>query len=80
MNHSDIKKFVVKTILEIDDDRDIDENTKLLEEEILDSVSILYLVTELEDEYMINIPVEDIIESNFKDLNCISRYVMSLLG
>ena len=46
----------------------------------MDSVSILYLITELESAYEIQIPLEDIVEENFRNLECIEKYVVSLIG
>ena len=58
---------------------EIDESTLLLEEEVLDSVSMLYLVTELENEYKIQIPLDAVTEDNFKNIDSIVKYVFSLI-
>lgn len=52
----EIKQFIIKVIGEIVTDINIDENTLLFEEDIMDSITILYLVEELENNYGIKIP------------------------
>lgn len=42
---------------------------------MLDSMSILYLVSEIEDDFSIQIPVQEVIESNFKNIESIVKYV-----
>lgn len=73
----EIEQFV-KNVLEESSGENIDDNSMLLlEEEILDSVSILYLVSELEDKYEIQIPLDDVVENNFKNIESIVEYMMS---
>lgn len=73
----EIEQFV-KNVLEEASGENIDDNSMLLlEEEILDSVSILYLVSELEDKYEIQIPLDDVVENNFKNIESIVEYTMS---
>lgn len=79
MKDKSIQQFITDILMEINEDYEIDEATELLEEEILDSVSILYLITELESAYEIQIPLEDVVEKNFRNLNCIEKYIASLI-
>lgn len=76
---SDVKTFVVNTLRELDPELEIDMETDLLGEDILDSLTILFLITELENNYSIQVPLEDLVEDNFKDLNSIERYILSLI-
>ncbi|RKJ44117.1 acyl carrier protein [bacterium 1XD8-76] len=80
MKDREIQQFITDILMEINEEYEINEVTQLLEEEILDSVSILYLITELESAYEIQIPLEDIVEENFRNLECIEKYVVSLIG
>lgn len=50
---------------------DIDETTQLLEEEILDSMEILLLITQLEETYHIEIPLETIQAKDFETIGSI---------
>ncbi len=78
MEVKEIEKKVMDIIKEINEEFEIEESTLLLEQEILDSISMLYLVTELENEYMIQIPLVAVTEDNFKNIDSIAKYVFSL--
>ena len=75
----DVKTFVVNTLKELDPELEIGMETDLFEENILDSVTILFLITEMENNYSIQVPLEDLVEDNFKTIECIERYVLSLI-
>ena len=80
MGVKEIEKKIMDIIKEINEEIEIDESTLLLEEEVLDSVSMLYLVTELENEYKIQIPLDAVTEDNFKNIDSIVKYVFSLIS
>ncbi len=71
----EIKQFIIKTLEDASGADEITEESLLFEEEILDSLSILYLVSEVEEQYGIQIPLEDIIEDNFCDVRHIVSYL-----
>ena len=79
MGVKEIEKKIMDIIKEINEEIEIDESTLLLEEEVLDSVSMLYLVTELENEYKIQIPLDAVTEDKFKNIDSIVKYVFSLI-
>ena len=54
---------------------EIETDTKLLEEEILDSMEILLLISELEDKYQIQIPLESLQLEDFQDILSITEFV-----
>lgn len=54
---------------------EIETDTKLLEEEILDSMEILLLISELEDKYQIQIPLESLQLEDFQDILSITKFV-----
>lgn len=70
-----IEQFVKSVLEEITGENINDNNLLLLEEELLDSMSILYLVSEIENEYGMQIPVEEVVEKNFKDIESIINYI-----
>lgn len=72
-----LKGFILEKIEEASGIEDITEESSLFEEEILDSLSILYLVSEIETEYGIQIPLEDVIEENFSSVNNIATYLQT---
>lgn len=75
----ELKKYVIEKLEEASGIDNITEDSALFEEEILNSLSILYLVGELETEYGIQIPLEDVVEDNFSNVNCIVAYLQEKL-
>lgn len=71
----DIEQFIKGVLEEITGEAILDNGLLLLEEELLDSMSILFLVSEIEDKYPIQVPMEDVVEDNFKNIESITEYV-----
>lgn len=76
----EIKQFIIKVIGEIVTDINIDENTLLFEEDIMDSITILYLIEELENNYGIKIPLEEVTEQNFSTISKIAEFAGELIN
>lgn len=74
-----IKEQIYMIIREIAEGIDIFDDTPLLDDGILDSISILYMVSELEEKNEIHIPVEEITEDHFKDINSIEAFVNQIM-
>ena len=53
----------------------IDIDTELIKSGILDSLAILSYIAQLEDEYNIIIPDEEVIASNFSSVNIIVKLI-----
>lgn len=62
----DIKKIVIEMIKELQPYEEFDETTDLLGEDILDSVSVLVLIQELEEKFSITIQADEITGENFE--------------
>lgn len=58
---------------------DIDRTSELIEEEILDSMGLLLLITELEKEYQIEISLDDLQADDFENLDNIVALVKRYL-
>lgn len=71
----DIEQFIKGVLEDITGEEIVDNELLLLEEELLDSMSILFLVSEIEDKYSIQVPMEDVVEDNFKNIGSITKYV-----
>ena len=73
-----MKNEIINIIAEINPYVSIDDNTNLIEEEILDSLGIMVLINELEQRYNITIPIDSIQTDDFVNLeaiiNMINRY------
>jgi acyl carrier protein len=55
----------------------VEKNDSLWNSKVLDSISIVELVTEIEIEYSISIPFNEIIVDNFETINLIMNYIAS---
>jgi acyl carrier protein len=71
---SSIKNFI-RTELIYDDEKDFDENTNLIERGIVDSMSLVRLISFIEENYGIQVQDEDIVPENFSSLNKISSFI-----
>ena len=72
----EIAKKIRDTIMELQPYVEFDHNTNLLEEDVLDSVSILVLIQEMEELFGIMVDPEEITENNFKTLDNIVELVI----
>jgi acyl carrier protein len=76
---STIRQHILTDILK-DSARDLEPDQDLLLSGILDSLSVMRLITWLECEYHTSIPAEDIIIEHFGSLNQIKNYLDSRIG
>ena len=58
-------KRLIEILEEIKPDGDFEECTTLMDEHYLDSLSLVALIAELEEEYDITIPTVDVVPDNF---------------
>jgi len=77
MNKTDICKLIYDILNDVQDCDNIGNDTLLMKEGILDSMSILHLIYELEEKFKISIPLEDVIEENFKTIDAISDFILT---
>lgn len=70
-----MEQEILHILQEINPYMEIETDTKLLEEEILDSMEILLLISELEDKYQIQIPLESLQLEDFQDVLSITEFV-----
>jgi len=71
---SSIKNFI-RTELIYDDEKDFDDNTNLIERGIVDSMSLVRLISFIEENCDIQVQDEDIVPENFSSLNKISSFI-----
>ena len=57
---------------------DIDASTRLIEDHVLDSLSMILLDSELEDEFDIEISAREIVPENFQSVEAIARLMERL--
>lgn len=72
----EIKEYL-KELIEEATGESVDDDTMLFEEEILDSMSILYLIGEIEAQYDIELPPDEVVESNYGSVEAMAQYIES---
>ena len=56
----------------------IDENTRLIDDKVLDSLAMISLVAELSDEFDVDISAQDIVPENFETVKAIKALIERL--
>lgn len=69
-----LRRFIVETFL-FGEERDLADNTSLLEEGIVDSTGVMELVAFLEQEYDINVHDEELVPENLDSIGNILAYL-----
>lgn len=69
---------IIQIIKSINPLAKVDETTKLLDEHTLDSLSMITLVSELEDEFDVEISARDIVPENFETVAAIAELIERL--
>ena len=71
----DAVKAFIRGELSYGQDDQYDENADLIEQGVIDSMSLLRLVSFLEERYQITVQDEDLLPSNFRTLAAVEAYV-----
>lgn len=66
---------IIKTIKPV---ANLDENTSLIQDKVIDSLSMIRLVAELEDEFDVEISARDIVPENFENVQVIHNLIERL--
>lgn len=69
---------LLKILNELHDDVDFIKETALIDDGILDSLDIVSLITEINDEFDVSIPAEEIIPENFNSAAAIMDLINKL--
>ena len=79
METEEIKATIREILLELHDDVDYDEEQELVDGKILDSFDLVTLVTELGQEFSIDITAEDFVPENFNSLGALTAMTERLM-
>ena len=74
------REIVLEILQELHEDVDFEQEKHLVEHKILDSFDLVTLVTELSEEFDIEITAEHFIEKNFNSLDALTAMVDRLQG
>ena len=69
---------LIEILEEIEDGVDYENCTTLIDDGILDSLAIISLVAEVEDEFDVQIPTVEIVPSNFNSAKAIWNLIVRL--
>lgn len=75
-----MKDTILSIVSEIRPDIDLEAETQLIDGGILESLDIVAIVGELNDEFDIDISVEDLLPENFNSIDAMAKLVESMQG
>ena len=70
---------IIELLQEIKEDIDYENETSLIDDELLDSFDILQLISALDDEFDISIPAAMIVPENFNSVEALWNMVQELM-
>lgn len=73
----ELKSDIQEIIFAIAPEYDFQEDAALVDDEIIDSLDMVYLISTLNDKFNIEITVDDITPENFNTVDSIIRLVQS---
>ncbi len=71
---------LMKILTELKEDVDFSKETALIDDEILESLDVMELISSLEENFGIEIGMEEIIPENFNSADAIWNLVVKLKG
>lgn len=70
---------LIEILQDLHEDVDFETNTKLIDNKILDSFDIVTLIAEIDSEFDVAIPAEEIIPENFNSAKALYALIEKLL-
>lgn len=74
-----VRQFIVDELRGGDEPEELDEDTHLIEEEVIDSLGIMSIVSFAEQRWGIEIEADEVVLQNFESLPAIEKLVKSKL-
>lgn len=75
MNKDTVKNIILASFEELGNEEIIDEDMDLLDAGIMDSLTIMFLISELEENLNLHIPIHEVTEESFKSVRSIIKYI-----
>lgn len=70
---------LIELLLEIKEDIDYENETNLIDDELLDSFDILQIISAIDDEFEVSIPAAKIIPENFNSAEALWEMIQDLM-
>lgn len=74
----EMKEKLIEILLDINSDVDYENEDSLIDGEIIDSVELMQIIAEMEDNFDISIDMEDIIPENFNSIDSMLMLIEKL--
>lgn len=71
---------LINILTEIDDSIEWEKENGLIDDGLLDSFGVISLISELEDEFAINIEAADMVPENFHSVEAMYKMILRLQG
>lgn len=75
----EVRERILNILQELHEDVDFDKEKSLVSNKVLDSFDLISLVTELSDEFDVEITAGDFIEENFNSLDSLTSMIIRLI-
>ena len=75
-----MKEQILKIVRDIKLDKTINEDAHLVFESVLNSLEILQLISAMEGEFGVKIPVEEVLPENFDTVESLAKLIEKLKG
>lgn len=75
----DVRETILDILEEMHSDVDFESETSLVGDKILDSFDLISLVTELNDEFGVDITAKDFIQPNFDSVDALTAMIERLM-
>ena len=75
---NEIRGTIIEILQDLHEDVDFENETKLIDNKILDSFDIVTLISELSNEFDVTIPADKIIPENFNSADALAKMITEL--
>ena len=79
MDHEEIRDSILDILKELHEDIDFESEEKMVDDKILDSFDLVTLVTELSEEFTVDITAKDFIAENFNSVDSLTEMIARLI-
>lgn len=79
MDLEEIKEGILDILTELHEDIDFEAEEKMVDDKVLDSFDLVTLVTELGEEFDIDITAKDFVAENFNSVEALTNMVARLM-
>ena len=79
MDVEEIREIILGILQELHEDIDFEAEEKMVDDKVLDSFDLVTLVTELGEEFEVDITAKDFVAENFNSVDSLSTMIARLI-